>query len=119
MDDEENRRERENQQKRESLVRSFFTGVELDGNPITDVRFRAILGIPHYFAAWLTTRQGDEAVLRFPPTWMPLVLTRPHDYLGWVFVYREDEEVCAGFIGMEQRVEEVVKRKPNEEEMKV
>ena len=115
--DKENTREQENKQKRELLVRSFFGGVELEGNPITNIRFEAILSIPHYYAAWLSTQQGDEAVLRFPPTWTPLLLTRPHDYLGWVFVYQEDNEVCASLVGPEQRVQEVLRRKPNVVEM--
>ncbi len=117
MHSEENTREQDNKYKREMLIRSFFNGVELEGNPITSIRFEAILSIPHYYAAWLSTRQGDEAVLRFPPTWTPLLLTRPHDYLGWIFVYQEGKEVCAAMIGTEQRVEEVLKRKPNMAEM--
>ena len=115
--DKENTREQENKQKRELLVRSFFSGVELEGNPITNIRFEAILSIPHYYAAWLSTQQGDEAALRFPPAWIPLLLTRPHDYLGWVFVYQEDNEVCASLVGPEQRVQEVLRRKPNMTEM--
>ncbi len=89
---EKSTREQDNKYKREMLVRSFFNGVELEGNPITNIRFEAILSIPRYYAAWLSTRQGDEAVLRSPPTWTPLVLTRPHDYLGWIFVYSEDKD---------------------------
>jgi len=115
--DEENTREQDNAYKREMLVRAFLNGVELDGNPITTIRFEVLMSIPHYYAAWLSTRQGDEAILRFPPDWTPVVLTRPHDYLGWVFVYQEGTPLCPAMIGTEQRVEEVLQRKPNTEEM--
>ncbi len=106
-------------QYREMLVRAFFQHAELEGNPIAHIRFRSAVSISNYHAAWLTTAQGDEVVLRFPPSWNPAILTRPHDYLGWVFVSQEGDEVRASLIGSQQRVQEVLQHKKNATEMAI
>ncbi len=55
---------------REAIIRAFFKGVELEGKPITTIRFRRVLNDPTYHGAALKT-EDDEVYLRFPPDWNP------------------------------------------------
>ncbi len=76
----------ERERGREDILRAFFRGVELEGNPIETLTVRRVLDQPDYQSVRLTTRD-DEMVLRFLPTWtfgqeQLLPVPPPHDEQG-------------------------------------
>jgi len=108
------------EQQRTRLIQSFFHGVELNGYPIIDLNVRPILSTLNYHAATLRNDEEDEEViLRFPPSWTPILFQQENDYLGWVYVSVYDGGTIyeAAFIGTEQRVIEVLKRTATEDKM--
>ncbi len=56
------------ERQRENIIKSFFTGVEIEGNRITIATVRRVTNISDYQSVTLTTHD-DEVVLCFPPEW--------------------------------------------------
>ena len=61
------------ERERETFIRAFFTGVELEGKLITRVDFGRVQHTTTYHWVRLQT-EDTEVCLRFPPDWSPCVV---------------------------------------------
>jgi hypothetical protein len=99
----------DHERQREQSIRAFFAGVELEGKPIDQIIFRRILNQGNYHSAALHT-EDDEIYLRFPPHWNPGQWTRRDIVVGWLYVYKASEQICAALVGTERCITEPIKR---------
>jgi hypothetical protein len=104
------------EKQREHIIREFFKGVELEGNPLASVSIRRVLDLPDYHGVKLKT-SDDEVCLRFPPQWNFGQEYPESNYAGWLYVCEGHDAVYAAMIGLERRVLEIVKQTESVDEM--
>lgn len=100
------------EQRREAIVRGFFQGVELEGEPICSLQFRRVLTIPSYHSVILSTT-SNVVCLRFPPHWNPPHLEQRSSYEGWIYVHQESLLLSVSTIGAAGAIEQLLYQSPH------
>ncbi len=104
------------EQRREAIIRGFFQGVELEGDPIRSLQFRRVLNTATTHSATLST-ENNAVCLRFPSHWNSPYMELRSSYDGWLYVGQEASLLRAAIIGACGAIEQLLYQTPQAEDM--